>query len=80
MSANNEESRYSRAWLQGMLGDKPVLVGHAQGAQGLQLKDHEIAQAVNEVRRIALEYGGTQQLRDRLAGYLGPILKGEKRP
>lgn len=46
----------------------------------LGLKDHEVAQVVNELRRIALEYGGSQQLRERIATYIKPILRGEGRP
>lgn len=44
------------------------------------LRDDEIRECINEVRRIALNYGGSQQLRERLAAYLGPILRGERRP
>lgn len=60
-------------------GDTYV-VGHAEPARGPCLMDHEIAAVVNELRRIALDYGGSQQLRERLAGYIAPILRGERRP
>lgn len=45
-----------------------------------QFKEDEIARAVNELRRLALEYGGSQQLRERITYYLAPILRGERRP
>lgn len=31
------------------------------------MKDHEIAQFINELRDVAVEYGSTQQLRERIA-------------
>lgn len=35
-----------------------------------RLKDHEFAQLVNELRDTAVEFGRTQQLRERLVGVL----------
>lgn len=82
MSASNQESPYNREWLARLVGDSDPETG--RGIEVTEhmpaLKDHEVSLVVNEVRRIALEYGCTQQLRDRLADYLGPILGGQKRP
>lgn len=39
------------------------------------MKDHEIAALINQVRDVAKEFGQTQQLRERLASILVPILK-----
>lgn len=61
-------------------GDGDTYVAAAMPAQGLQLNDHEVATVVNETRRLALEYGGSQMLRDKLSAYLTPILRGERRP
>lgn len=61
-------------------GYDPLTVGHATPAVSLDLKDHEIAIVVNELRRIALDYGGSQQLREHIAHYIKPILRGERRP
>ena len=41
---------------------------------GADMKDHEIAQTVNQLRDIAKEYGQTQQLRERIAAVIVPIL------
>lgn len=38
------------------------------------MKDHEIALLINQVRDVAKEYGQTQQLRERIAGLLVPVL------
>jgi hypothetical protein len=38
------------------------------------MKDSEIREVVNQVRDIALKYHDCQQLRDRIAGVLVPIL------
>lgn len=46
----------------------------------LGFKDEEIAAIVSDLRRISLEYGGSLQLREHLRTYLGPILRGERRP
>ena len=49
------------------------------GAEGHKcVKDHEIAKIVSTLRDIAVEYASTQQLRERIAQYIVPILKGEK--
>lgn len=84
MSASNQESPFDRAWLTRMVGDKPPPQGQDIDIEVTEymwvLKDHEVRTVVNEVRRLALEYGGSQQLRDRLASYLAPILKGQQRP
>lgn len=45
-------------------GDK--LYRHAQPAP-VVLKDHQIRELVNQLRDIAIEYHGTQQLRERIA-------------
>ena len=46
------------------------------------MKDHEVAQLVNGLREIAVEYGQTQQLRERIAAYVVPAfyaaLKAER--
>lgn len=44
------------------------------------MKDHEIAQMVNTLRDIAKEYASTEQLRERIAQVLVPILKGVTEP
>lgn len=44
------------------------------------LKDHEVAHTVNVLAEIARDYAGTQQLRERIAQALVPILKGEGYP
>lgn len=46
------------------IGDK--LYRHAQPAP-VSMKDHQIRELVNELRDIAIEYHGTQQLRERIA-------------
>ena len=43
-----------------------------------ELKDHQIAQTVNALTIIAREYGQTQQLRERIAQAIVPILKGQQ--
>lgn len=42
------------------------------------IKDHQIAQIVNQLRGIAIEFGGTQQLRERIAGVIVPVLKAKQ--
>ena len=39
------------------------------------LKDHQIAALVNELRDIAVQYHGTQQLRERIAHVVVPVLR-----
>lgn len=39
------------------------------------LKDHEIAAAVNQLRDIAIEFHGAQQLRERIAQVVTPLLR-----
>jgi len=39
------------------------------------MKDHEIAALVNELRDVAVTYGQTQQLRERIAHIIVPVLK-----
>lgn len=94
MSANNQESRFTREWLSDSFPLKPMANQHAIDAglsarliQGkavpvtiTPLRDDEIAKVVNECRRIALDFGGSQQLREHLRAYLAPILKGEVAP
>lgn len=41
------------------------------------LKDHQIAALVNELRDIAVEFHGTQQLRERIARVVVPALKAK---
>lgn len=43
------------------------------------MNDHEIAELVNELRDIAQVYGNTQQLRQRIAYCIVPILKEYQR-
>lgn len=42
------------------------------------MKDHEIREIVNRLRDIAVLYHDTQQLRERIAGVIVPILKDTK--
>lgn len=42
-------------------------------------KDHEIARAVNTLRDIAIEFHGAQQLRERIARVVVPLLKRASR-
>lgn len=42
------------------------------------IKDHQIAQIVNQLRDIAIEFGGTQQLRERIAVVIVPMLKAQQ--
>lgn len=52
---------------------------HASQEQAQQpIKDHQIAQIVNQLRGIAIEFGGTQQLRERIAGVIVPVLKAQQ--
>lgn len=39
------------------------------------MKDHEIAAIVGELTKIARTYGATQQLRDRIAHFIVPVLR-----
>ncbi len=41
------------------------------------MKHHEIAKLVNELTKIAKQYGQTQQLRERIAYLVVPALQGE---
>jgi len=41
------------------------------------LKDHQIAALVNELRDIAIEFHGAQQLRERIAQVVVPALKAK---
>jgi outer membrane PBP1 activator LpoA protein len=41
----------------------------------LMPKDHEIAQAINELRDIAIEFHDTQQLRERIARVVLELVK-----
>lgn len=51
---------------------------HAQPAPA-SMKDHQIRELVNQLRDIAIEYHGTQQLRERIARVLrGAMLNGGK--
>jgi hypothetical protein len=45
-------------------------------AQPDPLKDHQVAALVNELRDIAVQYHGTQQLRERIAQVVVPALRG----
>ncbi|MFM0044060.1 hypothetical protein [Paraburkholderia sediminicola] len=42
------------------------------------MKDHEIAAIVNQLRDIAKEYGHAQQLRERIAGVIVPVLSASE--
>jgi hypothetical protein len=42
--------------------------------------DGEIAMVVNNLRRVAVEYAGSQQLRQRLADEIVPVLRGPVTP
>lgn len=42
------------------------------------MKDHEIAQTVNHLRDIAIQFHDAQQLRERIADVIVPLLKKEK--
>ena len=54
------------------------LYRHAQPAP-VVLKDHQIRELVNQLRDIAIEYHGTQQLRERIARVLrAAMLNGGK--
>lgn len=44
------------------------------------MKDHLIRETVNELTRIARDFHHTQQLRDRIAGVIVPLLKGAPDP
>lgn len=44
------------------------------------MKDHEIAQVVNQLTAIGKTYGHTQQLRDRIAAVVVPLLKPKEEP
>lgn len=41
------------------------------------MKPHEIAKLVNELTKVAKQYGQTQQLRERIAYVVVPALQGE---
>lgn len=41
------------------------------------MKHHEIAKLVNELTKVAKQYGQTQQLRERIANVVVPTLQGE---
>lgn len=55
-----------------------LLYRHAQPATVVP-KDHQIRELVNQLRDIAIEYHGTQQLRERIARVLrAAMLNGGK--
>jgi hypothetical protein len=39
------------------------------------IKDHEIREAINQLRDVAIEYHNTQQLRERLAQIVRPLVE-----
>jgi tRNA C32,U32 (ribose-2'-O)-methylase TrmJ len=43
--------------------------------EGEPLKDHQIAELINELRDVAKKYSDTQQLRERIAHILVPVLR-----
>lgn len=47
----------------------------ARAVEQLRPLDHEIAAAINELRSIAVEFHNTQQLRERIAQVVVPLLK-----
>lgn len=53
------------------------LYRHAQPAS-VVLKDHQIRELVNQLRDIAIEYHGTQQLRERIARVLRSTMLNQK--
>lgn len=54
-------------------GGKPLYA--APVAAQPALKDHEIAQVVNQLRDIAIQFHGAQQLRDQIARVIVPLLQ-----
>lgn len=53
-----------------------VYEGQAVPAQQVApLKDHQIAETINAVRDVAVEFARTQQLRERIAAMLRPVLR-----
>ena len=44
------------------------------------LKDHQIAQLVNELRRVAIRYAGTEQLREHISQAVVEALKNAPEP
>ena len=42
------------------------------------MKDHEIAQLINKLRDVAVEFGHTQQLREQICSIINPIFKKNK--
>ena len=46
-----------------------------RAALAKEVKDHQIAALVNELRDIAVQYHGTQQLRERIAQVVVPVLR-----
>lgn len=44
------------------------------------MKDHEIRELVNALCAVAREYGQTQQLRERIAGLIVPVLSPPRVP
>ena len=44
------------------------------------MKDHEIAAVVGELTKLAREFGATQQLRERIAYFIVPVLRGAPPP
>ncbi len=57
-----------------MDAEAPQPTPTAQAAESV-LKDHQIAALVNELRDIAVQYHGTQQLRERIAQVVVPALR-----
>lgn len=49
-----------------------------KGGDWIVMKDHEIAKIVNDLRDIARNYAHTEQLRNRIHGYIVPILKQQQ--
>lgn len=66
--ANNEWAEHCTTTVLGSMLEAEVtrLVGRTQPAP-VDMKEHQIRELVNELRDVAVEYHGTQQLRERIA-------------
>lgn len=67
---DGNEDRTCIKWIDGSC---PGPDGH--GNPATEIKDHQIAQAVNELRDIAIQYHATQQLRERISRVLVPLVR-----
>lgn len=60
-------------------GDLAALKRQAD-ADGEPIKDHVIAHMVNRLRDVAIRFHDSQQLRERIAGVIVPVLKAGHKP